>query len=124
MKKLLFVFACFIGVLLIGSAFAADKIVIRLVTGEVVTADVTIKTLTVQGKKGEVVITADDKTVVKMDREKKTLSDVKVGDKVTVKYAVIDSKNIARSIDIKTARTDKKGAGPAKPAKPSTKSGY
>ncbi len=125
MKRLfLYVVSFLIAVLMVGSAIAIDRILIRQVTGDIVTIDTTIKTLTVKGRKAEVVIVADDKTVVKMDREKKTLSDVKISDTVTVKYAVIDGKNIARSIDIKPTKTGKKGTDPAKPPKPASKSGY
>jgi hypothetical protein len=123
-RSLLFVLSFIIAVFMIGSAAAANKTIVKQITGEIVTVDIAVKTLTVKGKKTEVVITADDKTVVKLDKEKKTLSDVKIGDKVTVKYAVIDGNNVARSIEIKAAKTEKKGADPAKPAKPATKSSY
>jgi len=123
-RSFLYVFSFLIAVLMVGSAIAIDKVLIRLVSGDVVTIDTTIKTLTVKGRKAEVVIVADDKTVVKMDREKKTLSDVKIGDKVTVKYAVIEGNNIARTIDIKPVKAEKKGTEPAKPPKPASKSGY
>ena len=118
MKKLLLPVICFLAaVFMIGSAGAADKVIVKQITGEVVTIDVAVKTLTVKGKKAEVVITADDKTTVKVNKEKKNLSDIKVGDKVTLKYAEIAGKKIARSIEIKTAKTGKKGMDPAKPAK-------
>ncbi len=131
MKKPLLYIICFLAsVLLIGSAVAADKVIVKQITGDVVTIDVAVKTLTVKGKKAEVVITADDKTTVKMNKEKKTLSDIKVGDKVTLKYAEIEGKKVARSIMIIPAKTEKKGgepvkqADPAKPAKSAPKSGY
>lgn len=123
-RSFLYVFSFLIAVLMVGSAIAIDKVLIRQVTGDVVTIDTTIKTLTVKGKKAEVVIVADDKTIVKIDKEKKTLSDIKIGDKVTVKYAVIDGKYIARSIEIKPVKTEKKATEPAKPPKPASKSGY
>ncbi len=123
-KPLLYLICFFVAVFMTGSAIAAEKIIVKQITGDVVTIDVAVKTLTVKGKKAEVVITADDKTTVKMDKEKKTLSDIKVGDRVTLKYAEIEGKKIARSIEIKTANTGKKGAEPAKPAKPAPKSGY
>jgi len=114
-KPLLFVICFFAAVLMTGSAIAADKVIVKQITGDVVTIDVAVKTLTVKGRKAEVVITADDKTTVKVNKEKKTLSDIKVGDKVTLKYAEVEGKKIARSIEIKTAKTGKKGAEPAKP---------
>lgn len=118
MKKPLLYIICFLVVFFIsGSGIAADKVIVRQITGDVVTIDVAVKTLTVKGKKAEVVVTADDKTVVKMNKEKKTLSDIKVGDKVTLKYAEVEGKNIVRSIEIKPAKTEKKGVEPAKQAK-------
>jgi Cu/Ag efflux protein CusF len=123
-KPLLYLICFLLAVFMIGSAIAADKVIVKQITGDVVTIDVAVKTLTVRGKKAEVVITADDKTIVKMNKEKKTLSDIKVGDKVTLKYAEIEGNRIARSIEIKTATTEKKGAEPAKPAKSAPKSGY
>lgn len=116
-KPLLYVICFLVAFFIIGSAIAADKVIVKQITGDVVTIDVAVKTLTVKGKKAEVVITADDKTTVKMNKEKKTLSDIKVGDKVTLKYAEIEGKKIARSIVIKTAKTEKKGLEPAKQAK-------
>ena len=126
MKKPLFLYVvCFlVAFLMIGSAIAADRIIVKQITGDIVTIDVAVKTLTVRGKKAEVVITADDKTAVKMNKEKKTLSDIQVGDKVKLKYAEIEGKKIARSIEIKTAKTEKKGVDPAKPAQSAPKSGY
>src|SRR5208283_3559266 len=123
-KPLLYVICFLIAVIMIGSANAADKVIVRQIAGDVVTIDVAVKTLTVKGRKAEVVITADDKTTVKVNKEKKTLSDIKVGDKVTLKYAEVEGKKIARSIDIKTATTENKGTEPAKPAKSAPKSGY
>lgn len=76
---------------------------VKQVTGEVTAIDAAAKTLTVKGKAGEVALTADDKTTVKIGKEKKALTDVKVGDKVTVKYTEMDGKNVAKSIIVKAA---------------------
>ena len=83
----------------------------KQVTGEVAAVDAAAKTLTVKGKKGEVALSADEKAAAK-------LADVKVGDKVTVKYKEMDGKNVATSIVTKTsaAPAAKKEAAPA-PAK-------
>src|SRR3990172_5329503 len=78
-------------------AFAADK----QVTGEITAIDAKAMTLTVKSKKAEVALTANDKTKVMMDKEAKTLSDFKAGDKVMVKYSVLEGKNVAKSISIK-----------------------
>lgn len=125
MKRTFLYIVSFLAIFLLGfSALAAEKVRIKLIAGEVVTIDDTVKTLTLKGRKAEVVIVADDKTIVKLDKEKKNFSDIAVGDKVTVKYAEIEGKNVARSIDIKTAKTSKKGADSpkqAEPAKPAPK---
>ena len=82
------------------------------VTGEVAAVDAAAKTITVKGKKGDVVITVDDKT----------LADVKAGDKVTAKYTTADGKNTAKSVKKAAAekkaekKAETKKAEPAKPA--------
>jgi Cu/Ag efflux protein CusF len=73
------------------------------VTGEITAIDATAKTFTVKGRKGEVALSADDKTRVKAGKEAKTLADLKAGDKVTVKYTKADGKNMAKGIKIKNA---------------------
>lgn len=80
---------------------------VKQVTGEVTAIDAAAKTLTVKGKAGEVALTADDKTTVKIGKEKKALADVKVGDKATVKYTEMDGKNVAKSIIVKAAPAKK-----------------
>lgn len=92
------------------------------VTGEVKAVDAAAKTITVAKKvKGKVdeetVVAVDDKTKITLDKEKKTLADVKAGDKVTVKYTEVDGKNVAKSVAIKpAAKPAEKKAEPAKPA--------
>jgi len=126
-KPLLFIICLVIAALVSVNGFTVEKVKVRMITGDVVTVDAAVKTLTVKGKKAEIVISVDDKTTVRIDREKKTLSDINVGDRVTVKYAESEGNNIARSIEIKTAKTGKKGAEPARqvdPVKPAPKTGY
>lgn len=100
-------------------AMPAEKPKIKQVTGDVKAVDTKVKTVTVtkmvKGKAEETTVTVDDKTKIMMDKEQKTLADVKVGDKVTVKYKEVEGKNIAKSIAIKPA--EKK----AQPTKPSEK---
>lgn len=118
MKKVLsIVLSILLVISIAGMAIAKEKVKVKQITGEVAAVDAAAKSLTVKGKKAEVVISTDEKTAVKAGKEKKSLSDVKVGDKVTVKYSEVDGKNIAKSIEIKPAKTEKKGAEPAKPAK-------
>jgi hypothetical protein len=63
-----------------------------LVSGEVTAVDAAAHTLTIKGKKGEVVLNTTDKTKF---TEGKTLADVKVGDKLSVKYSEKDGKMMA-----------------------------
>ncbi|MCL4490696.1 MAG: hypothetical protein M1510_02175 [Nitrospirae bacterium] len=121
-KSLSFIILLFFVISMAGVAAAAGKVKVKQITGDVAAVDVAAKSLTVKGKKAEVVVMIDEqKTAVRMDKEKKSLSDVKVGDKVIVKYSEADGKNIARNIEIKPAKADKKGAEPAKPVKPAAK---
>lgn len=88
-------------------AVTAEKPKVKQVTGEVKAVDTKAKTVTVtktvKGKAEETTVVVDDKTKITMDKEQKTLADVKVGDKVRVKYTEVEGKNIAKSIAIKPA---------------------
>ena len=70
------------------------------VAGETVSVSPKASTLTVRGKDGEVEIYATKKTIIYIGGDKGRLSDITVGDRVTVKYLEIDGENIARSIFI------------------------
>lgn len=76
-------------------------------TGEVIAVDTVANTITVKKPKKEVTVSVDDKTKIMAGKEKKTLAEVKVGDKVTVKYTVADGENIAQNVDIKLAPAKK-----------------
>ena len=58
------------------------------------------KTITVKAMRGTVTATADERTVVKLDKTMKAFSDLKVGDKVVLTYEVGEGKNIAKTIII------------------------
>ncbi len=81
---------------------------IKQVTGEVAAVDAKANTITVKAKKGETTVTADDKTKIMMGKEKKAIADVKVGDKVTVKFSEADGKMVAKSVAIKAAERRKR----------------
>jgi len=111
-------------------AAPAKKAAKKQVTGEVTAVDAKANTLTVKGKKGDVTVSTNDKTTVVAGKDKKTLADVKAGDKVTVKYTEADGKNTATKVEImaapakketkaekKAATPEKKEAAPAAPAK-------
>lgn len=90
------------------------------VTGEVIAIDAKANTLTVKGpKKGDVALTVNDKTKITAGKDKKTLADIKAGDKVAVEYTEAD-KNTANKIDIKaaSAKKDAPKAEEKKPAAP------
>ncbi len=87
---------------------------VKQVTGDVAAVDAKANTITVKGKKGDTVVTCDDKTKIMMGKDKKALADVKVGDNVKVKYSEADGKMTAKSVDIKAAE---KKAEPVKAEK-------
>jgi Cu/Ag efflux protein CusF len=133
MKKTLAIIVSLIFVLsFAGLSFAADKAVekkaepvkaekksapakVKQVTGDVAAVDAKANTITVKGKKADTVVTCDDKTKIMMGKDKKALADVKVGDKVTVKFSEADGKMTAKSVAIKMA--EKKAEKKAEPAK-------
>lgn len=82
---------------------------VKQVTGEVKAVDAVAKTITVakkvKDKVEETIVTITDKTKIILDKEKKTLADVKVGDKVTVRYAEANGKKVAKRVTIKIAAT-------------------
>jgi Cu/Ag efflux protein CusF len=126
MKKITAIVVALIFVLAFTAAsFAAAKV--HSVTGEVTAVDAAAKTVTLKAKKGEVVIAVVEKTSIKEGKEKKSLADVKAGDKVTVKYTEADGKMTAKSIAIKGAmmkhekKMEEKAAPAPAPAAPAKK---
>jgi Cu/Ag efflux protein CusF len=129
MKKTIAIIVSLIFVLsFAGLSFAADKpaaekaepakaapVKVKQVTGDVAAVDAKAKTITVKGKKGDTVVTCDDKTKIMMGKDVKTIADVKVGDKVSVKFSEADGKMTAKSVAIKAAE---KKAEPAKKTEP------
>ncbi|MFZ5906111.1 MAG: DUF5666 domain-containing protein [Nitrospirota bacterium] len=79
---------------------------VRQVTGEVKEVDTKTMTLTVTKKMKtgaqDTLVTINEKTRITMGKEKKLPADLKVGDKVTVKYTEADGKVVAKSIAIRT----------------------
>jgi len=64
-------------------------------------------------KAEDTMVTVNDKTKIMMGKDKKLLADLKVGDKVTVKYSEADGKMVAKSVAIKTE--EKKAEAATKP---------
>ncbi len=78
--------------------------------GEVTAVDTTANTVTIKTKKGEVVVGVNDKTKIHYGKAKKTIADIKAGDKVTAGYTEADGKNVAKSIAIWHVKAVKKAA--------------
>ena len=74
------------------------------ITGEVKAIDKNAATITVSKRIKDAIITAvttvDDKTEIMMNDHKKNFDDIKIGDKVIVKYAKINGKSIAKRVVI------------------------
>lgn len=85
----------------------------RRIVGEVAAVDAAAGTIKVKHKKTEVTVTVSAKTRIKAGKEKKSIEDVKTGEKVTVRYKAEEGKNVATSVYIwkvakKTKRAEKK----------------
>ena len=85
---------------------------VQQITGGVSAVNTTTNSITVtkkiRDKVVEAVVTVDNKTEIMKEKEKKSFADVKIGDKVVVKYTKVDGKNIAKSITIKPAKPESK----------------
>ena len=122
MKRTILIMLSIILVFSVGIAGAQDrekikdkpKVIQR--TGEVVAMDIAARSMTVKSLryKEDIVVTINETTFVKMNKEKKSLADVKVGDIVTVWFFEKDKS--AKSIDIKPPRPEQKAPEPAKPS--------
>ena len=95
----------------------AEKPKVKQVTGNVKAVDMKAMTITVtkmmKDKAEDTVVTVSDKTKIMMGEAKKALADVKVGDKVTVKYTEAEGKNMAKRVAIH--EPEKKAEPAAKP---------
>lgn len=72
----------------------------KQLTGQVISINKRNHTITVQGRNGTVTVKAVDKTKVIVERNTE-FSDVKIGDKVTIKYNPDEKRNTAKSIEIR-----------------------
>ena len=98
---------------------------VQQITGVVSAVNTTTNSITVtkkiRDKVVEAVVTVNNKTEIMKEKEKKSFADVKIGDKVVVKYTKVDGKNIAKSITIKPAEPESKEKQIEKKAKPAKK---
>ncbi|MCK5426306.1 MAG: hypothetical protein KAJ34_01320 [Thermodesulfovibrionia bacterium] len=96
--SLLFTFTTITGV------FAADKTAnskTRQITGYVTAIDTKSNTITVNKKSKEVAINIGEKTKIVQCTNKTAITDIKIGDKVTVKYKETSSSNTANTVTIR-----------------------
>ena len=84
------------------------KAKVRQITGQVVMLDVNGGTLSVKSKRQEVALETDEKTNVRLGKEKKEFAHLKKGDRVRAKYIQVDGKTTAKSISILSSTTEAK----------------
>jgi Cu/Ag efflux protein CusF len=96
--SLLFTFTTITGV------FAADKTAnskTRQITGNITSIDTKSNSITVNKKSKEVAINIGEKTKIVQCTYKTKITDIKIGDKVTVKYKETNSSNTANTVTIR-----------------------
>jgi Cu/Ag efflux protein CusF len=86
------------------TSYEAGKPVMHRVRGEVTAVEPGARTMTVKAMEGkeEVTVGVDvtDKTVIRQAKAHKTLGDIKVGDRVWMKYERTNDKLVAQAIHI------------------------
>jgi Cu/Ag efflux protein CusF len=73
----------------------------RQITGTVTGIDIRNRTITVEKKNKNVILDINEKTTLTQCINNSSLTDIRIGDKVTVKYKEIPDKNPAKSVTIK-----------------------
>jgi Cu/Ag efflux protein CusF len=73
----------------------------RQITGTVIGIDIKNRTITVEKKNNNVTLNINENTTLTQCINNSSLTDIKIGDKVTVKYKEIPDKNSAKSVTIK-----------------------
>lgn len=95
------------------SAPAMKKGKMTSVKGEITEVDPAGNNVKVKEKDKEVTINVTDKTMITAGKTKRSLADLKAGDKVVAKFTEEDGKMVARSIRVASAgKAEKKGAAP------------
>ena len=116
MKKSLFLLlAMFALAVFVSTGFTVEKKAVKkavekiyTMKGKVASVDTAAGTLTLPGKKGDIVFATDANTQVKIGKEAKSLADIKAGDVVTIKYKNADGKKLALTIQVPAPATEKK----------------
>lgn len=125
MSKSILIFVFILGVALLSPPIAISQEMgkpseavkkgkLTTLKGEVTEVDPAGKSVKVKDKDKEVTLDITDKTLVTAGRIKKSIADLREGDKVVVKFSEHDGKATARSIRMASARREshKGGAGP------------
>lgn len=95
-------------------AMAAKKGRMTSIKGEITEIDATGNNVKVKEKdKEEITIDVTDQTIITAGKIKRSLADLKTGDKVVAKFVEQDGKRVARSIRVATVG---KGGGKKQPA--------
>ncbi len=86
------------------TAHVTSKVRVRRVRGEVTAVEPNAKTLVVKAMRGKQALTVGvdvtDKTAIRRGKAHKTLADIKVGDRVWMKYERTGDKLVAENIHI------------------------
>jgi len=100
LMKAVVVFIVAFGFVAMTMTEAPAKVMATKISGEVTAVDAAAKTLTVKSKDKEVTMMVTDKTSIAQGKEKKSLTDIQNGTKVTAKYVTEGDKMTAKSINI------------------------
>lgn len=93
-----------------GKATPMKKGKMTSVKGEITDVDTAGNNVKVKEKDKELTINVTDKTMITAGKTKRSLADLKAGDKVVAKFTEEDGKMVARSIRVATAgKAEKKG---------------
>ncbi len=122
-KYLIGILTVLVAISFVAGAFAAEKKAAKAMMmthiGIVTAVDAAANTVTIKSGKKEYVVNITPETPIMMGKAKKTIEDVKVGDKVRCKHEMKDGKNICKGLTIlKAAVKGEKKEGAKKPAKP------
>ncbi len=108
MKKSIIVLVSLLLVVVFVTAGHTGSSKTRQITGNVTAIDTKTNTVTVEKKNRQVVLGVEEKTEIIQCIRKTSITDIKIGDKVTAKYKETTDKNAAKSITIRESseRTD------------------
>jgi hypothetical protein len=94
----------FLVIELAGYALAVAETKIEEIIGRIVSLDTAANMVTISTKQGEMSFYVNENTEITMGREEKLFSDLEVGEKVKVHYAVVEGKELAERIMVKPRR--------------------